>query len=347
MKKIKVKLVRFDKIAYDPNGYFLRFLKNNPKFEIVKENQDLVIINIFSFEKVFQKYKNQKILVFSGENIYSTGFRRLGIQILKKFSLHNSLLKHFFPLIQAQPYKDLLNHYPYKNIFWILCNDIKQERVFNFPYAFDTHLEKIQDLIEIKKQNLYKEEKKIFCAFVVANPNAKDRIHFFKKLSKYKKIDSLGPVFHNTKIPEYLIKKYKHEEIDLDTALKTIQYSFVTNAYLLNQELFREYKFVICFENSYFNNYVTEKLPNVMMANSIGIYRGAPNIGEFFNTKSFINFDDYGSDEAMIKKIIELDQDDEKYQKMLQEPFFVNNEIPLRLKTAKEDLKNFILSIIE
>ena len=91
----------------------------------------------------------------------------------------------------------------------------------------------------------------------------------------------------------------------------------------------------------------TEKLPNVMMANSIGIYRGAPNIGEFFNTKSFINFDDYGSDEAMIKKIIEIDQDDKKYQKMLQEPFFVNNEIPLRLKTAKEDLKNFILSIIK
>ena len=91
--------------------------------------------------------------------------------------------------------------------------------------------------------------------------------------------------------------------------------------FLLNQELFRDYKFVICFENSYANDFITEKLPNVMLANSIGIYRGAPNVDEFFNTKSFINYDNYGSYDKMIEKIIELDKDDDKYQKFLEEPF--------------------------
>ena len=46
------------------------------------------------------------------------------------------------------------------------------------------------------------------------------------------------------------------------------------NGYALNRELFRDYKFVICFENSIANDYITEKLPNVMLANSIGIYQG-------------------------------------------------------------------------
>ena len=47
----------------------------------------------------------------------------------------------------------------------------------------------------------------------------------------------------------------------------------------------------------------------------------------------------------MIEKIIELDQDDEKYQKFLEEPFFVNNELPPRIKTAKKDLYNFLESL--
>ena len=174
------------------------------------------------------------------------------------------------------------------------------------------------------------------------NLEPQDRIKFFKKLSKYKKIDSFGCLLKNAKIPQELIKKYKYYDVSLEQALKEENSFRVANGFLLNQELFRDYKFVICFENSYANDYVTEKLPNVMLANSIGIYRGAPNVGEFFNTKSFINYDNYGSYDKMIAKIIELDKDDDKYQKFLEEPFFVNNEMPSRMKTAKADLSNFI-----
>lgn len=163
---------------------------------------------------------------------------------------------------------------------------------------------------------------------------------------KYKKVDCYGPVLNNTKVPDRLIEKYKYKNTSLEYALKTNRHTWATNAFLLNQELFRDYKFVICFENTYNDDYITEKLPNVMMANSIGIYRGAKNIGEFFNTKSFINYDDFENEEDIIEKIIELDNDDEKYQEMLKEPFFKGNKLPSRIKTIKEDLEKFLIKVV-
>ena len=342
MKKVKIKMLNLSKNLYNPNLYLSKLLNSSSEFEFVEENEDFILTGIFSYPLDYKKYTNKKILFFWMENLYYPfNNNKLYQKLLTAIYIHldkmigkNFLfdkVRSILPKLNCIPYSsfitDIIKH---PNIFSIVPNNIKyKNRIFNYPFFFDCFLEQFKSLIEVKKKNLYIEEKKKFCAFVVANPNAKDRIDFFKKLSKYKKVDSWVKVCSNITIPDYLNKKHK------------------SNFCSLNQELFREYKFVICFENSYANDYVTEKLPNVMMANSIGIYRGAPNIGEFFNTKSFINFDDYGNDEAMIKKIIELDQDDEKYQKMLQEPFFVNNEIPLRLKTAKEDLKNFILSIIE
>ncbi len=34
------------------------------------------------------------------------------------------------------------------------------------------------------------------CAFMYSNPNAKERIEFFTKLSQYKKVDSAGKVLN-------------------------------------------------------------------------------------------------------------------------------------------------------
>ena len=71
-----------------------------------------------------------------------------------------------------------------------------------------------------------------------------------------------------------MLEKYKYDGVSSQQVLEESNYSKFGHSFLLNQELFRDYKFVMCFENSYANDYITEKLPNVMMANSIGIYRG-------------------------------------------------------------------------
>ncbi len=165
-------------------------------------------------------------------------------------------------------------------------------------------------------------KKKKFCAFVVSSNSSRERVKFFKILSKYKKVDSYGKVMNN--MGDIIQKK----------------------EWKSNSDLFKKYKFVICFENSFAKDYITEKLPNVMFANTIPIYRGAPNIREYFNTNSFINYDDYGSYGEMIKKIIELDNDKKKYRKFLKQPWFKDNKIPKKIKNKEKELIKFYKKIL-
>ena len=346
LKKIKVMSFGDDNIwlkIWFKKSNIIKILQSQMDIKIVEENEDLILTENYSYTigGIGKKYKKQKVLVLSEENYYYTAYSPTLIsRILAKTNVLK-LLKFMKYKYKTKPTK-ITHHIINKNLknknhFFILPNEIEKNNVFRQPFFFSTHWGKLQNFIEIKKQKLYTQKKK-FCAFLVSNQNCSDRIEFFQKLSKYKKIDSMGNYLKNTELPLDLLKKYKQPADG-----KYFHFDFS----LFNQELFRDYKFVICFENSFSESYITEKLPNVMMANSIGIYRGASNVGKFFNTKSFINYDDYGSHEAMMEKIIELDQDDEKYQKMLEEPFFVNNELPSCIKNFEEDLMNFIDKIWE
>jgi hypothetical protein len=88
-----------------------------------------------------------------------------------------------------------------------------------------------------------------FCSFVVSNGNSKLRNDFFIRLSKYKRVDSAGRHYNNV--------------------------GFAASDKI---EFLRNYKFNICFENDahrgYNEHYTTEKLPQAMQANTIGIYSG-------------------------------------------------------------------------
>jgi len=141
-------------------------------------------------------------------------------------------------------------------------------------------------------------EKNAFCCMVVSNAKAKERIRFFNKLSKYKKVDSGGRYLNNIGAP-------------VEDKVKFLE----------------PYKFTIAFENSSYPGYVTEKVYQPMFKNTIPIYWGSPCIDKDFNTKSFINWHDYNSDEAVIERIIELDQNDDLYLKMLSEPWFNGNQV--------------------
>jgi len=141
-------------------------------------------------------------------------------------------------------------------------------------------------------------QKTKFCAFVVSNPNGNKRNEFFDKLSKYKKVDSCGRYKNNIGGPV----------IDKMQALP-------------------HYKFTIAFENSEYPGYTSEKIVEPMLAGSLPIYWGNPLIHRDFDPASFINYYDFGSDESLIEKIIELDRDDGKYQDVLQTPWYHNNQV--------------------
>jgi len=69
--------------------------------------------------------------------------------------------------------------------------------------------------------------------------------------------------------------------------------------------LFETFQFAITIENSKQKNYFTEKIIDCLVARSIPIYWGCPNISEFFDTSGWIFFDD--SDD-LLKKISILDE---------------------------------------
>ncbi|GAM21321.1 hypothetical protein SAMD00019534_044960, partial [Acytostelium subglobosum LB1] len=80
----------------------------------------------------------------------------------------------------------------------------------------------------------------------------------------------------------------------------------------------RTYKFIMAFENSFTDDYVTEKLFGVLAVGSVPIYDGAPNALKFApNNHSVIFAHDYSSPEELAKYLKYLDNNDEEYEKYL------------------------------
>jgi hypothetical protein len=142
-----------------------------------------------------------------------------------------------------------------------------------------------------------------FCCFLAGYADRKTRVRneFFHKLCQYKKVDSAGRALNNTgwRVPPGSGPKI---------------------------EFLRPYKFNIAFENASVPGYTTEKIVEAMRARAMPIYWGNPGIAAEFNPKSFLNYFDFPSEEALIEKIIELDQDDAKYMEYLRQPYFHHNQ---------------------
>ena len=138
-----------------------------------------------------------------------------------------------------------------------------------------------------------------FCNFVVSNPRCPERNRFFRKLHRRRHVDSGGRHFNNLGAP--IADKL----------------AFI-----------RDYKFTLAFENSASPGYTTEKLVEPMLAGSLPIYWGNPEVARDFNPKSFINVSDFPSFDAAIDHIMEVDADDELYLSYLREPWFNGNSAP-------------------
>jgi hypothetical protein len=146
-------------------------------------------------------------------------------------------------------------------------------------------------------------EKSKFCVFIHRNPSNQLRNIAFHELSKYKKVDSAGPLFNNI---GYII------EPDHNTKLDFI----------------KDYKFVFAFENSSFPGYVTEKIMDAFYVNSIPIYWGSSTVDIDFNEKSFINAGNFNTVQDVINEIIKIDNDSNLYYDMITQSKFKHNIMP-------------------
>ncbi|MCA1993354.1 MAG: hypothetical protein LDL41_15135 [Coleofasciculus sp. S288] len=181
------------------------------------------------------------------------------------------------------------------NYRWPLYGQYRSDLGLPFVGVGDVHplvKDETFDPVKILK------EKNQFCNFVYSNRHAKRREKFFHKLSKYKRVDSGGKYLNNM------------------------------GGYVKNKlEFLKPYKFTIAFENSSYPGYTTEKIYQPMLVHSLPIYWGNPLIYQDFNTKSFLNYHEFESEEALIEKIIEIDQNDDLYIKYLKQPYFVDNKV--------------------
>ena len=107
----------------------------------------------------------------------------------------------------------------------------------------------------------------------------------------------------------------------------------------------RPYKFTLAIENSIWPGYLTEKLVEPMLVNSIPIYVGDPLAPQTFNRESYIDYSSFDSIKHMVDFVREIDNDKSLYLKMLSVPFYRDNRVP---GYAKESvIKAFFDSIFD
>jgi len=168
-------------------------------------------------------------------------------------------------------------------------------------------------------------EKKKFCIFMVSNGSNNIRNRFFEKLSEYKRVDSGGGVFNNMGmiIP-------RNDEINGDYSY----YNFLS-----------EYKFMICFENISNPNYLTEKLANAYLGNTVPIYWGASKVRKWFNKDAILQLEETATEEEMdklISRIKELDNDDILYDEIYRQPLMYEIPDEMKLENIRENIKEII-----
>ncbi len=155
-----------------------------------------------------------------------------------------------------------------------------------------------------------------FCSFVYSNYLADiKRQILFDKLNTYKKVNSGGRYINNIGGPV---------ENKLEFELK--------------------HKFSMAIENSCRAGYTTDRIVNSIAADTIPIYWGNPEIGKEFNTKRFINCHEYKSFDEVVERVKEIDNNDDLYLKIINEPIFASG---YNFDIALKDLEKFLRNIFD
>lgn len=162
--------------------------------------------------------------------------------------------------------------------------------------------------------------KKRFASFCASHESENGiRGNFFQELCKYKLVDSIGSYLNNTGIT---VRRQDGSKIAYQKTCK----------------------FTLCFESTAHGGFNTEKIVDAFCSDTIPVYFGDPYIGDIFNKKAFIDVGDYATFSDAIEAIIELDNNDEKYLSMLNEPVFSDIKF---VEELREKYEHFIVHIFE
>ena len=198
-----------------------------------------------------------------------------------------------------------------------------QDRSFYFPCCIDKlgHCEALSTKNRNYPADILKE--KIYFANIIAGHDSEfnARSRMFHLLSEYKRVEAPGVFMHNFDTPNKITW--------LDSSKTDFQ---------------RKCKFTLCLESTKHEGFITEKITDAFFADTIPIYYGSSSVKEIFNEKAFIDLSDFPSFEDAVKRIIEIDNDDNIYLEMLRQPVFVDNDFVKKTYAAQEE---FLLNIFD
>ena len=157
-----------------------------------------------------------------------------------------------------------------------------------------------------------------FCIIIISSASyniaQSDRIHICDVIDTYKKQDYGGRWRNTVTVPAGLEN---------------------------TPEIIKNYKFNYCVENTSNKYYITEKIVNAFLGNSIPIYWGGE-ANLIFNEGSFINLNNK-SDEEIVEIIKEIDTDKNKYKQMFETPLLKD---PQFFEKQRNNIEQFLVTNI-
>ncbi|KAF2077231.1 hypothetical protein CYY_001485 [Polysphondylium violaceum] len=242
-------------------------------------------------------YKSADMVLFEPQQLGKRGPKYPAEKICgQKYAMITYETPFYFP-IQAD--KDYLSHMDWR-ISYQKQSDIRISLMCGWGFDLNDYIAPGPSFLERKK----------FAIFVASNckrGGAKQRTEYVEELMKYIPIDSYGLCLRN--VPE-----------------KALSRNTELNRFIDKVELFRQYKFILAFENNNYTDYVTEKLSHAFLGQSLPVYMGAPNVDEWLpGHKSIIKTDDFSSPKDLANHLLKLATNQPEY-----ESYFDWKKRPLR-----------------
>ena len=153
---------------------------------------------------------------------------------------------------------------------------------------------------------------RLFAAYASSHCGVPIRNKIYALLEKYKNVHGLNKNCHNGLQPPGGLLSDRYNE---------------TSWMISIVERFKEYKFVLVFENQIVPGYLTEKLANAKKAGAVPVYWGSSAATDMFNSDAFVNcspFVNETEEDALsrcVSQVVQIDKDNALWFRMVNQPF--------------------------
>jgi hypothetical protein len=179
-----------------------------------------------------------------------------------------------------------------KKIAWLF----EPKSIFNNTYENIINLEHKFDYILTYDEELIKRSNK-YVKYVVGSSRIKN-----KNIKIHKKSKLLSIIASNKRIAEG--HRFRHEIVANFSKKYPIEcWGSEYKKFDDKEDALKDYMFSICVMNSKMNNFFTEVLVDAFCVGTIPIFWGADNIGEYFDTRGMLIFNNLEELEEILKNI--------------------------------------------